>query len=59
VFPEGGRTEDGKLRPFKDGFFNLAVDAQASVLVGLVDVVAAVRVVAVVVPLARASPMLM
>lgn len=32
VFPEGGRTEDGKLRPFKDGFFNLAVDAQASVL---------------------------
>ncbi|MGB5809856.1 MAG: lysophospholipid acyltransferase family protein [Polyangiales bacterium] len=32
VFPEGTRTEDGKLRPFKDGAFRAAVEAEAPVV---------------------------
>ncbi|GAB5036893.1 1-acyl-sn-glycerol-3-phosphate acyltransferase [Nannochloropsis oceanica] len=32
VFPEGGRTENGRLRPFKDGFFQLALDTNADIL---------------------------
>lgn len=32
VFPEGTRTEDGNLRPFKDGAFRAAVEADAPIV---------------------------
>lgn len=32
VFPEGTRTEDGKLRPFKNGAFEAAVETDSPVL---------------------------
>jgi len=32
VFPEGTRTQDGKLRPFKNGAFQAAVEADAPVV---------------------------
>lgn len=32
IFPEGGRSPDGRLQPFKMGAFRLAVGQQASVL---------------------------
>ena len=32
VFPEGTRTEDGKLRPFKNGAFEAAVESDAPVV---------------------------
>lgn len=32
VFPEGTRTEDGKLRPFKNGAFQAAVDTDSPVV---------------------------
>jgi 1-acyl-sn-glycerol-3-phosphate acyltransferase len=33
VFPEGGRSEDGRLRPLKDGFFSLALQTGTEILV--------------------------
>ena len=32
VFPEGTRTQDGKLRPFKDGAFQAAVETDSAVV---------------------------
>jgi 1-acyl-sn-glycerol-3-phosphate acyltransferase len=32
IFPEGTRTRDGNLQPFKDGAFRLAIENQVSVL---------------------------
>jgi 1-acyl-sn-glycerol-3-phosphate acyltransferase len=41
IFPEGGRTKDGKLQPFLPGAFFLAIKAQADIvpiaLVGTFD----------------------
>lgn len=34
VFPEGGRSSNGTPLPFKDGFFKLAVETQATIQVG-------------------------
>lgn len=34
VFPEGGRSHNGTPLPFKDGFFKLAVETQATIQVG-------------------------
>lgn len=32
IFPEGGRSEDGELQPFRSGAFRLAIDLQAPVV---------------------------
>ena len=32
LFPEGTRSRDGELRPFKDGAFRLAIETQVPVL---------------------------
>jgi 1-acyl-sn-glycerol-3-phosphate acyltransferase len=38
IFPEGGRTKDGKLQPFLPGAFFLAIKAQADIVpIALVD----------------------
>jgi 1-acyl-sn-glycerol-3-phosphate acyltransferase len=38
IFPEGGRTRDGKLQPFLPGAFFLAIKAQADIVpIALVD----------------------
>ena len=38
IFPEGGRTRDGKLQPFLPGAFFLAIKAQADIIpIALVD----------------------
>lgn len=37
VFPEGGRTTDGRMMNFKDGFFQLALDTEATILVSACD----------------------
>jgi 1-acyl-sn-glycerol-3-phosphate acyltransferase len=38
IFPEGGRTRDGKLQPFLPGAFFLAIKAQAEIVpIALVD----------------------
>jgi 1-acyl-sn-glycerol-3-phosphate acyltransferase len=38
IFPEGGRTSDGKLQPFLPGAFFLAIKAQADIVpIALVD----------------------
>jgi 1-acyl-sn-glycerol-3-phosphate acyltransferase len=38
IFPEGGRTQDGKIQPFLPGAFFLAIKAQADIVpIALVD----------------------
>jgi 1-acyl-sn-glycerol-3-phosphate acyltransferase len=38
IFPEGGRTRDGKIQPFLPGAFFLAIKAQADIVpIALVD----------------------
>lgn len=38
IFPEGGRTQDGKIQPFLPGAFFLAIKAQAEIVpIALVD----------------------
>jgi len=38
IFPEGGRTQDGKIQPFLPGTFFLAIKAQADVVpIALID----------------------
>jgi 1-acyl-sn-glycerol-3-phosphate acyltransferase len=38
IFPEGGRTRDGKIQPFQPGAFFLAIKAQADIVpIALVD----------------------
>jgi len=32
VFPEGIRSSDGRLQPFKDGMFNVALEAKADII---------------------------
>ncbi|UCH14138.1 MAG: 1-acyl-sn-glycerol-3-phosphate acyltransferase [Bacteroidales bacterium] len=39
IFPEGTRSEDGNLRQFKDGAFNLAVDTKTDILPVLINAV--------------------
>lgn len=33
VFPEGGLSKTGKLRPMKDGFFKLAIQTHTPIIV--------------------------
>ena len=38
IFPEGGRTRDGKIQPFRPGAFFLAIKAQADIVpIALID----------------------
>jgi 1-acyl-sn-glycerol-3-phosphate acyltransferase len=38
IFPEGGRTSDGRIQPFLPGTFFLAIKAQADIVpIALVD----------------------
>ncbi len=38
IFPEGGRTQDGKIQPFLPGAFFLAIKAQADIVpIALID----------------------
>ncbi len=37
IFPEGTRTRDGNLNPFKDGAFNLALDTKVNIVPVIID----------------------